>query len=550
MRAAYDARGAWRRTAPSERAAALRAAAAAVRGARADDAAATRCAPHRAAAARGARRRRCVAAELLEEAAVTGLGVAGRTLAGAPGALDVVRAEPRGVVAVLTPWNDPFPAAAGLVGGGARHRQHGGAQAVGAQRRAGCPDGLDCVAACLPDGVLEVVSRRRGRRGAGRGGRPRRGGRARRQQRDRAGDQRRGRRQGREGAAGERGKDPIVVDAGVDPAWAAQQIAVGAFTNAGQLCTAVERVYLHADVADAVTAELVRLAAALQPGDPRDDGTTLTPDGRRAPAAGGAGARVRGRRGRRAVPTGGARLALDGSWYPATVLTGCTADMAVMTQETFGPVAPITVVRDFEEGLRLAAESEYGLAATVLTPDSVHALRAVEELDVGTVKVNAVFGGAPGGSADPRRASGNGCGYGPDLLRELVALKAVHLGTAPREAELEPDRLRTVASEAVRPGGRPRAVGREPGPSSGPVAPVHAGVGARWQRRPDAAPGMPRGDPPGVAGRGAGQLQMPGDLGRGDGGGVALLVHDRVVPRAQQRHVVRSVGPPSHQCRT
>ena len=228
------------------------------------------------------------------------------------------------------------------------------------------------------------------------------------------------------------GKDPIVVDAGVDPVWAAQQIAIGAFTNAGQLCTAVERVYLHADVADAVTAELVRLAAALQPGDPRDDGTTLTPlvDERQlqvveehVSAAVAAGAQCL---------TGGARLALDGSWYPATVLTGCTADMAVMRQETFGPVAPITVVRDFEEGLRLAADSEYGLAATVLTPDSVHAMRAVEELDVGTVKVNAVFGGAPGGSADPRRASGNGCGYGPDLLRELVALKAVHLGTAPR----------------------------------------------------------------------------------------------------------------------
>ena len=73
------------------------------------------------------------------------------------------------------------------------------------------------------------------------------------------------------------GKDPIVVDAGVDPAWAAQQIATGAFTNAGQLCTAVERVYLHTDVADAVIAELVRPAQALEPGDPRADSTTLTP---------------------------------------------------------------------------------------------------------------------------------------------------------------------------------------------------------------------------------------------------------------------------------
>jgi succinate-semialdehyde dehydrogenase/glutarate-semialdehyde dehydrogenase len=129
---------------------------------------------------------------------------------------------------------------------------------------------------------------------------------------------------------------------------------------------------------------------------------------------------------------GGHRLAREGSWYPATVLTGCTADMVVMREETFGPVAPVTVVQDFDEGLRRAAESEYGLAATVLTPDSAHAMRAVEQLDVGTVKVNAVFGGAPGGSADPRRGSGSGCGYGPDLLRELVALKAVHLEAVPR----------------------------------------------------------------------------------------------------------------------
>jgi succinate-semialdehyde dehydrogenase/glutarate-semialdehyde dehydrogenase len=67
----------------------------------------------------------------------------------------------------------------------------------------------------------------------------------------------------------------------------------------------------------------------------------------------------------------------------------------------------------------------------VLTPRLDHALTAVEELEVGTVKVNAVFGGAPGGSADPRRASGSGRGFGPDLLGELTALKAVHVQSAP-----------------------------------------------------------------------------------------------------------------------
>jgi succinate-semialdehyde dehydrogenase/glutarate-semialdehyde dehydrogenase len=57
-------------------------------------------------------------------------------------------------------------------------------------------------------------------------------------------------------------------------------------------------------------------------------------------------------------------------------------------------------------------------------------MEAATELEVGTVKVNAVFGGAPGGSADPRRESGGGAGYGPDLLREMTVLKAVHLEAA------------------------------------------------------------------------------------------------------------------------
>jgi succinate-semialdehyde dehydrogenase/glutarate-semialdehyde dehydrogenase len=105
--------------------------------------------------------------------------------------------------------------------------------------------------------------------------------------------------------------------------------------------------------------------------------------------------------------------------------------MDVMREETFGPIAAVTVVPDFDTGLALAASGAYGLAATVLTPSLEHALRAGEELEVGTVKVNAVWGGAPGGSADPRGASGSGRGYGPDLLGELTVVKAVHLEPAP-----------------------------------------------------------------------------------------------------------------------
>jgi succinate-semialdehyde dehydrogenase/glutarate-semialdehyde dehydrogenase len=428
VQTAYDARHRWRRTAPSDRAACLREAAASVRG-RSDDLGDALCATT-GRLLREARQSARVAADLLDEAAVTGLGIAGRTLAGSTGAVDLVRAEPRGVVAVLTPWNDPFPAAAGLL---AAALVTGNTVVHKPSERSAAPGALMAalVAACLPPGVLQVL-----RGGGDVGAQVAADGRV--AMVAHVGSSATGRTiSAVTGARGARallengGKDPIVVDAGVDPAWAARQIATGAFTNAGQLCTAVERVYLHANVAEAVTAELVRLAEGLQPGDPREDTTTLTPmvderqlrvvdDHVSAAVAQGA-----------VCLTGGRRLEREGSWYPATVLTGCTADMAVMTQETFGPVAPVTVVGGFDEGLRLAAESDYGLAATVLTPDSAHAMRAVEDLDVGTVKVNAVFGGAPGGSADPRRASGSGCGYGPDLLREFVVLKAVHLGTVP-----------------------------------------------------------------------------------------------------------------------
>jgi succinate-semialdehyde dehydrogenase/glutarate-semialdehyde dehydrogenase len=102
--------------------------------------------------------------------------------------------------------------------------------------------------------------------------------------------------------------------------------------------------------------------------------------------------------------------------------------MRIMHEETFGPVAPVQVVGSFDEALRLAAEGEHGLAATVLTRSMDHAQRAWRELPVGTVKVNAVFGGAPGGAAHPRRLSGEGFGYGPELLDEMTVTKVVHLG--------------------------------------------------------------------------------------------------------------------------
>lgn len=97
-----------------------------------------------------------------------------------------------------------------------------------------------------------------------------------------------------------------------------------------------------------------------------------------------------------------------------------------LRDETFGPVAAVRQVPDFQTALTEAADDRFGLAATVLTADMSRAQQAWRALPVGTVKINNVFGGAPGGAAQPRRASGAGFGYGPELLDEMSAVKVVH----------------------------------------------------------------------------------------------------------------------------
>jgi acyl-CoA reductase-like NAD-dependent aldehyde dehydrogenase len=222
------------------------------------------------------------------------------------------------------------------------------------------------------------------------------------------------------------GNDALVVDEGVDVAWAAEQASVGAFTNSGQLCTSVERIYVAEDVAAEFVSRLVDRANALNL--PHEDAPmALAPlvDERLRESV---HAQVEDALRLGATALAGAEMPVGpGSYYPATVLIGCSRDMQVMREETFGPIAPVQVCATFEDALAAASEDRYGLACTILTHSLRHALTAVDRMDVGTVKVNGVFGGAPGGSAQPRNASGDGFGYGPELLDEMSHIKVVHL---------------------------------------------------------------------------------------------------------------------------
>ena len=228
------------------------------------------------------------------------------------------------------------------------------------------------------------------------------------------------------------GKDPMIVDEGVDVAWAADQAATGSFANTGQICTSIERIYVHEAIAGEFLRELTTRAKALRVGDGTEPETEMGPlidEGQRelvhhhVAQAVEAGAKLL---------CGGEVPDGPGFFYPPTVLSGVRSGMAVVDEETFGPVAAVEVVPSFDEALEKANETVYGLAAVVLTPDQEHAARAWRKLSVRTVKINAVFGGAPGGAAQPRKASGLGFGYGPELLDEVTTTKVVHHAVAPR----------------------------------------------------------------------------------------------------------------------
>jgi acyl-CoA reductase-like NAD-dependent aldehyde dehydrogenase len=342
----------------------------------------------------------------------------GRALNGNRDATDLMVHEPRGVAALLVPWNDPIAIAGGqlgacLVTGNTVVLKPSEKTPLSTIRLVELLD--------LPTGVLELLL------GDERAGRPL----AAHPEGDlviHTGSIATGRelaaltaRDLRKALLELGGKDPLIVDAGVDPAWAAGQAAAGAFANAGQLCTSVERIYVHEAVAERFAAALVDEARRTTIG-PLIDGAQREIVHRHVTEAIAGGAEVR---------TGGEPADGPGFFYPPTVLTGCTAEMAVMREETFGPVAAIATVGSFEEAVRAANASEYGLAATVLTPSMAHAQSAWRDLRAGTVKVNAVWGGAPGGAAQPQGASGTGFGYGPELLDEVTLTKVVHVEPPP-----------------------------------------------------------------------------------------------------------------------
>lgn len=226
------------------------------------------------------------------------------------------------------------------------------------------------------------------------------------------------------------GKAPFVVLEDADLDAAVEAAAFGAFFNQGQICMSTERLIVVDAVADAFVEKLARKAETLRAGDPREDGNPLGTLINRE-----AGEKLNGLLDD--AQQHGARLACggkaEGVIMQPTVIDGVTPAMRLYGEESFGPVVAMMRVKDEEDALRVANDSEYGLSAAVFSRDTARAMRVAQRIESGICHINGPtvhdepqmpFGGV--------KSSGYGRFGGKAGIEEFTELRWMTMQLGPR----------------------------------------------------------------------------------------------------------------------
>lgn len=226
------------------------------------------------------------------------------------------------------------------------------------------------------------------------------------------------------------GKDPAYVRADAALEAAIEGIAEGCFYNSGQSCCGVERIYVHEAVWQPFLDGLVEAAQALRLGNPLDPETSL------GPMATSKGAETVRRQVREALKMG-ATAHIPPQLFPADtdegayvmpqVLTGVDHGMAVMREETFGPVVGVMKVQDDDEAVRLMNDSAFGLTASIWTQDIAAADRLAAEIEAGTVFANRCDYLDPFLAWTGIKDSGRGASLGRHGFAGVTRPKSLHL---------------------------------------------------------------------------------------------------------------------------
>ena len=226
------------------------------------------------------------------------------------------------------------------------------------------------------------------------------------------------------------GKAPVIVFPDADLELAAQAILDSRIGNNGQICNNAERLYIHKDVKEKLTAMLLEKFKAVKVGDPfsADDidmGPLVEKRALESVEEKVARAVSQGAK----VLCGGHRVDEKGYFYAATLLDNCRQDMDIVHEETFGPVLPIIEWEDIDEVLAWANDCEYGLASSVFTNDINTATRCVRELEFGETYINRFHFEAIQGFHAGVKKSGIGGADGKHGVEEYLRTHVTYLQT-------------------------------------------------------------------------------------------------------------------------
>ncbi|WP_409436023.1 NADP-dependent succinic semialdehyde dehydrogenase [Mycobacterium sp. SMC-14] len=221
------------------------------------------------------------------------------------------------------------------------------------------------------------------------------------------------------------GSDPFVVMPSADLESAVRTAVTARVQNNGQSCIAAKRFIVHTDIYDEFVAQFVSQMSALRVGDPTDPDTDVGPlateSGRdeiaqQVDAAAAAGAVIR---------CGGKRLNRPGWFYPPTVITDISRDMAIFTEEVFGPVASVYRAADIDEAIEIANASPFGLGSNAWTRDEAEISRFADEIEAGQVFINGMTVSYPELPFGGIKRSGYGRELSGHGIREFCNLKTV-----------------------------------------------------------------------------------------------------------------------------
>ncbi|VAV89029.1 aldehyde dehydrogenase family protein [hydrothermal vent metagenome] len=217
------------------------------------------------------------------------------------------------------------------------------------------------------------------------------------------------------------GNDASIVlpDANVEKV--AEQLFWSSFTNAGQICVAAKRIYIHEDIYDELSTAIAEYAKNVTVGDGAQQGTAVGPIQNKKQYE-----RVielvqdAKDNGYKFLVGGDHDPDVPGYYMPITILDNPPEDARIVAEEQFGPVMPLMKFSTTEEAIRRANASEYGLAGAVWTADPDEGVRVAEQLETGTIWVNEFLHLSPFAPFGGHKQSGMGTEYGKEGLLEFT----------------------------------------------------------------------------------------------------------------------------------